>query len=198
MRQPGAHRTELTAVEIVRCEEVARGWKPGPPLSKAEERREGCDFFSTPPDGGNAHPVEVKGWGEPLVGEHGFTYPGEINAEQFRRASWDPRWRLEIVANLSAVREGTGTPQRLSLRAVDVIDNAKPSGYRFPLEGFEDRVEGRPGTPAAEIFYGAGSTEEKRRRLVALGESVPAARAEVGGYLRSLLLMEEAAAGPDG
>jgi hypothetical protein len=47
---------------IVHAEDVERGWTPGPALSKKREGVEGCDFLSTPPGGGEPHPVEVKGW----------------------------------------------------------------------------------------------------------------------------------------
>jgi hypothetical protein len=80
-------KTEREGVEIVRQEEVARGWEPGALLSQPNQRLEGCDFFSTPPDGGRPHPIEVKGWGEPLLAASGaFTYPADVNAQQFERA----------------------------------------------------------------------------------------------------------------
>ncbi len=121
---------------IVRDEEIAREWTPGPPLSRQRERQEGCDFFSTPPGGGAPHPVEVKGWGESLFRPDGrFRYPQDINSEQRARAESDPNWRLEIVANLTAARLKTGVVERLTLTAAEVTSRAVPWKYRVPLEG---------------------------------------------------------------
>jgi hypothetical protein len=100
----GTYPVERLAVEIVREEELAKGWIPGRALSKVQEARDGCDFFSTPPSGGEPHPVEVKGLAHSLLG---ITNPHylrvEVNADQEARARRDPTWRLEIVANLKAV-----------------------------------------------------------------------------------------------
>jgi hypothetical protein len=140
-RSPAGLSTEREAVHVVRAEEEARGWIPGPNLSKSEEARHGCDFFSQPPDGGPAHPVEVKGWGEPLLRQGGeFTYDADVNVEQHARASRDPNWRLEIVANLTAARVGAGEIQRLTLTAADVVDRARPWRYRVSLSGLADHV----------------------------------------------------------
>jgi hypothetical protein len=128
-------------MQIVREAESARGWVPGPALSKTEEARQGCDFFSQPPDGGAPHPVEVKGWGDPLLTPDGrFTYDADINAEQHQRAEHDPNWRLEIVGNLAAVRASTGEPQRLTLSASDIRQRARPWRYKVRLDGLADRV----------------------------------------------------------
>ena len=111
-------------------------------LSKAQERREGCDFFSSPPDGGPAHPIEVKGWGDPLIGADGsFTYPADINVQQFERAQRDPTWRLEIVGNLAAHRAGLGAYQRLTLSGAEVVERAQPWRYTVPLDGLAGRVK---------------------------------------------------------
>jgi hypothetical protein len=76
-------KIEQEATTIVCAEEVANGWTPGPPLSKSREREEGCDFLSTPPNGGEPHPIEVKGWGESLFLSDGrFRDRQDINAEQ--------------------------------------------------------------------------------------------------------------------
>jgi hypothetical protein len=135
------YQTEREAVEIVRAEEAARGWTPGPQLDQVSQRVEGCDFFSAPPDGRPPHPVEVKGWGEPLVGPSGrIVELADVNAEQFKRASRDADWRLEIVANLTAAREGRGSPQRLTLTAGDVVRRARPWRYRVDLDGLGEQV----------------------------------------------------------
>lgn len=134
-------KTEQEATAIVRAEELARGWTPGPPLSKRNERMEGCDFLSSPPDGGEPHPVEVKGWGESLFTPDGrFRYQQDINAEQLARAARDPNWRLEIVANLTAARVGAGSVERLTVTASEVRNRAKPWKYRVNLDGLGDRV----------------------------------------------------------
>lgn len=137
--------TEHAAVEIVRAAELAQGWTPGPPLAQHAQHEAGCDLLSTPPDGGPPHPVEVKGWGEPLLAtEDSFTYPADINREQFKRATRDPNWRLEIVGNLAAVRSGTGTAERLTLTAAEVIERAACWRYRVPLDGLAERVKPNP------------------------------------------------------
>jgi hypothetical protein len=51
------------AMTIVRAEEVAKGRTPGASFSKSREREDGCDFLSSPPGGGEPHPVEVKASG---------------------------------------------------------------------------------------------------------------------------------------
>ncbi len=134
-------KTEHEAVEIVRQEELARGWEPGALLSQTQQRLEGCDFFSTPPDGGPSHPIEVKGWGEPLLAASGaFTYPADVNAQQFERAQRDPTWRLEIVGNLTAHRAGFGSYDRLTLSSYEVVQRARPWKYTVELEGLGKRV----------------------------------------------------------
>ena len=56
--------------------------------------------MSEPPDGGPLHPVEVKGWGEPIVHDPSTVLDeADIKTEQMQRAEADPHWRLEIVAN---------------------------------------------------------------------------------------------------
>ena len=128
-------------MRVVRADEEARGWVPGPNLSKAEEARQGCDFFSRPPDGGSPHPVEVKGWGEPLLDTNGeFTYDADINAEQHARACRDPNWRLEIVGNLAAFQAGSGDTQRLTLTAADVLERSRPWRYKIRLTGLGTRI----------------------------------------------------------
>jgi hypothetical protein len=134
--------TEHAAVEIVRAAELARGWKPGPLLGQHAQHEAGCDLLSTPPDGGPPHPVEVKGWGEPLLAaDDSFTYPADINREQFERATRDPNWRLEIVGNLAAVRAGTGHPERLTLTAAEIIARASCWRFRVSLDGLNARVK---------------------------------------------------------
>lgn len=140
-RPPGQKNTEREAVEIVQEEERARGWMPEPPLSQRQQPVEGCDFFSRPPDGGAPVAIEVKGWGEPLLRpDGGFSYPADLRVEQYARARRDPTWRLEIVANLTAARAGSGQVERLSLSAEEVVRSAAPWLYRIPLDAFASRV----------------------------------------------------------
>ncbi len=133
---------EKLAVAIVREAEMTRGWTPGPLLGQHAQHQEGCDLLSVPPDGGPAHPIEVKGWGEPLLAADGsFTDPADVNREQFERARRDPNWRLEIVGNLSAVHAGVAQSQRLTLTAAEVVDRADAWRYRVTLDGLASRVD---------------------------------------------------------
>lgn len=137
--------TEKLAVEIVRDAEIARGWTPGPLLAQHAQHQEGCDLLSTPPDGGPPHRIEVKGWGESLLADNGaFTYPADVNREQFEHAKDDPNWRLEIVGNLAAVRAGAGPPERLTLTAGEVVRRAECWRYRIPLDGLAQQVQRTP------------------------------------------------------
>ena len=134
--RPDDLKVENEAKEIVRTEEIVRGWTPGPPLSKQREREEGCDFLSAPPDGGQPSPVEVKGWGASLFLPDGrFRHSQDINAEQLDRARRDPNWRLGIVANLTAARMGTGAVERKTMTAAEVSARARPWKYRVSLDG---------------------------------------------------------------
>ncbi len=133
--------TEKLAVKIVRDAELARGWKPRPLLGQHAQHEEGCDLFSTPPHGTHPHRIEVKGWGEPLLAPDGaFTCPADVNREQYERAKSDPNWRLEIVANLAAVRAGTGKPERLTLTGEEVVRRAEYWRYRIPLDGLAESI----------------------------------------------------------
>lgn len=139
--EPAAHKkTETEAYEIVRREELGRGWTPGPLLSPHQQRLEGCDFFSTPPGKRPPDRVEVKGWGDPLLRDGRFTYPADINVEQYERAK-DPCWRLEIVANLTAAREGRGEVDRLTLTGAEVRKRARPWKYKVSLDGLAPKSE---------------------------------------------------------
>jgi hypothetical protein len=138
-------QTEKEAVRIVREEEEQAGRRVEA-LTKSRERSEGCDFLSYPPDGGPPDRVEVKGWSAPFMkvtksGVPAFSYESEVNVEQLGRARIDPRWRLEIVANLAAVRAGTGEAQRLSLTGTEVVERAKPWKFRVSLEGLAGRIK---------------------------------------------------------
>jgi hypothetical protein len=138
-------QTEKEAMRIVR-EEEERAGRRVETLTKRRERSEGCDFLSYPPDGDPPDRVEVKGWSAPFrkitkSGEVVFSYGSEVNAEQLERARNDPLWRLEIVANLAAVRAGTGEAQRLSLTGREVVERARPWKFRVPLDGLEARIK---------------------------------------------------------
>ena len=134
--------TEKLAMEIVRAREKERGFVPDSVLGPKAQHLEGCDFFSTPRGGGEPHPVEVKGWGLPLIGDDAtVTDPADITAEQLDRARRDDCWRLEIVGNLDAVRAVGEKPQFLTVTASEVRDRAKPWRFRIPLGDLAHRVE---------------------------------------------------------
>ena len=102
----------------------------------------GCDLLSVPPQGGDPHPVEVKGWGEAfLSGTSGrFAYHQDIRASQMEAAQRDTNHRVEIVANLTAYMAGAGPYERLTLTAKEVLARAIPRLYDVPLTGLEDRI----------------------------------------------------------
>jgi hypothetical protein len=106
-----------------------------------EWRLEGCDLRAEHSATGDRAAIEVKGWGEPFRGVDGsFTYPADINAQQHMRACSDDSWRLEIVANLTAARAGSGRPERLTLTAAEVRELAIPLKFAVPLDGLVDRI----------------------------------------------------------
>jgi hypothetical protein len=128
-------------VEIVCDAERARGFQPSDLLSQRAQHDEGCDVLSVPANGGAAHRIEVKGWGEPLLRPDGsFTYPADVNHEQLEHARTDPTWRLEIVANIAAERAGRGNPERLTLSGAEVAERAIGWRYRVPLDDLANRV----------------------------------------------------------
>ena len=128
-------------MEIVCEAERARGFQPSDLLSQHAQHEEGCDVLSVPANGGPAHRIEVKGWGEPLRKPDGsFTYPADVNQEQLERARSDPMWRLEIVANIAAERAGTGKAERLTMSGSEVAERAVGWRYRVPLDGLAGRV----------------------------------------------------------
>jgi hypothetical protein len=141
MPRGDAYKIELDAVAIVRGEYERAGWSVGATLSKSEERRQGCDLLAEHANTGDRAVIEVKGWGEPLRRRDGtFSYPADINAQQHQRALNDDSWRLEIVANLSAARAGSGRAERLTLSAAEVRERAVPLKLAVPLKGLEHRI----------------------------------------------------------
>lgn len=137
-----AGEVERHAMEVVQAEEIARGREPRR-LSKAAERREGCDLQVRAPALGPSviARVEVKGWGGPLLGaDGGFRYGGDVNREQYQRALADHTWRLEIVANLTAAQAVRGPIERLTLTAADVRERAAPWKYTVDLDGLQGRI----------------------------------------------------------
>jgi hypothetical protein len=100
-----------------------------------KENTEGCDILSIPPSGGDPHPVEVKGWGDSLIGARGrFTWTQEIQPSQMQSAQKNDNYRLEIVANLRAYHAGAGLPERLTLDAAFIREHAVVSQYRITLD----------------------------------------------------------------
>ena len=121
--------------------EAARGWSPSEVRVATEEKRLGCDVLSLPPAGGDPHPVEVKGWGEPFLSVSGrFNYAQDIRASQMEAAQPDPNFRVEIVANLTAYPTRTGPYARLTLTAAEICDRAIPRLFDIPLEGLTERI----------------------------------------------------------
>jgi hypothetical protein len=55
------YRRLLCPVEVVRHAEIARVWDPSPILGQHAQHVEGCDLLSSPPGGGPARAIEVKG-----------------------------------------------------------------------------------------------------------------------------------------
>lgn len=139
------------AVRIVLAEERARGWNPTELGVATEERRLGCDVLSVPPDGGEPHPVEVKGWGEAFVSAASgcFVYHQDIRTSQMEAAKRDPNYRVEIVANLTAYMAGNGPYERLTLTASEVCERAVPRLYDVPLAGMEERIRREVTEPVA-------------------------------------------------
>ncbi|HEU0250933.1 MAG TPA: hypothetical protein VFR48_09435 [Solirubrobacteraceae bacterium] len=128
------------AMEIVIAEERANGWAPHVIGVAALEKHHGCDILSTPPDGGDPHPVEVKGWGEPFLRPSGqFVYPQDLRASQMTAAQCDPRYRIELVANLTHYLAGTGPYERLTLCAEE-ISHATPRLWQVDLAGKQAEI----------------------------------------------------------
>lgn len=75
-------------MNVILQEEADRGWQ-APALGAAgAEKEHGCDILSIPPRGGEPHPVEVKGWGEPCMSVSGrFRYDQDIRESQFQARS---------------------------------------------------------------------------------------------------------------
>jgi hypothetical protein len=106
----------------------------------ALEKEHGCDILSTPPEGGDPHPVEVKGWGEPLRRPSGkFNYPQDLRASQMRAARRNANFRIEIVANLTAHHMHGDEYERLTLTAEEVR-RATPRLWEVRLEGRESQI----------------------------------------------------------
>lgn len=138
------------AVRIVLLEERANGWAPTEIAVAREEKRLGCDVLSVPPLGGDPHPVEVKGWGEPFLSVSGvFRYPQDIRLSQMEAVKRDPNYRVEIVANLTAYLAGVGPYERLTLTADEIVERALPRLYDIPLTGLEARIRREDTGPAA-------------------------------------------------
>lgn len=118
---------------IVLAEERAAGWAPHE-LGAAElEKQHGCDILSTPPQGGAAHPVEVKGWGEPFLAVRGrFAYHQDMRESQMKAARCDNNFRIELVANLTAYLAGSGPYERLRLTATEIRERAGAAAVGCP------------------------------------------------------------------
>jgi hypothetical protein len=140
-----ADAIRAAAMSIVIAEEAARGWTATPLGSTRAEREHGCDLLSTPPEGGEPNPIEVKGWGEPFLGPTGgFLYHQDIRLSQFEAAERNPSYRVEIVANLTAHLAGDGDYERLTLTADQIRATAIPRLYDVPLATLVDQIRTGP------------------------------------------------------
>lgn len=91
----------------------------------------------------------MKGWGEPFTAlRGGFRYPQDIRASQMKAVLSNARFRIEIVANLTAYLAGTARYERLTLTAAEIIERATPRLYDVSLDGKEDEIVRRNGPPA--------------------------------------------------
>lgn len=137
-------------MEIVLAEERERGWQPAVIGGWAKEKEHGCDILSTPPGETQPHPVEVKGWGEPMLSpRRKFTYGQDIRTSQLAAAKLNPNYRIEIVANLDAHLRGEGGYQRLTLTAEQISTRATPRLYGIPLDGFISEVRSSSSSKSA-------------------------------------------------
>lgn len=128
------------AMEIVEAEERANGWSPQVIGVAALEKEHGCDILSVPPDGGDPHPVEVKGWGEPFLRPSGkFVYTQDVRESQMLAAKQNPDFRIEIVANLTAYLQGNTEYERLTLTAAD-LQNAASRLWEVRLDGKQNEI----------------------------------------------------------
>lgn len=135
------------AMEIVEAEERANGWSPSVIGVAALEKEYGCDMLSVPPEGGDPHPVEVKGWGEPFLRASGkFVYPQDVRESQMHVAKRNPDFRMEIVANLTAYLQRTGRYERLTLTAADV-QSATPRLWEVQLDGKQPEIRRHAAPP---------------------------------------------------
>jgi len=113
-------------VKIVFDEERSKGWTPRV-LGAREQKCNGCDIISTPPDGGDPHFIEVKAMGRPFLTKTGkWSWPDVVVRQSQLDACKGDRcdsFRFEIVANLTAYRDHDDPYERLTLTAKDVIGN---------------------------------------------------------------------------
>jgi hypothetical protein len=132
-------------------EEADRGWKASEIRLVREEKRLGCDLLSIPPDGGEPHPVEVKGWGESFLDNSGSFRGGQdIRPSQMESAIRNSNFRVEIVANLNAFLRGDGPYERLTLTAAQIRVLAVPRQYDVPLTGMENQIRRTDPMPGSE------------------------------------------------
>jgi hypothetical protein len=148
------------AMDIVVAEERAAGWTPRVIGVAALEKHHGCDILSTPPEGGDPDPVEVKGWGEPLLRASGkFVYTQDLRQSQMLAAQANPRFRIEIVANLSAHQLHGEDYERLTLTAAD-IEKATPRLWEVDLQGKAGEIRRRSSPLVTGVDRAAGATNK--------------------------------------
>ncbi len=135
-------------MDIVAAEERCNGWKPQVIGVAALEKQHGCDILSTPPKGGEPHPVEVKGWGDAFIGARGrFLYTQDLRDSQMQAAVRNPNFRIEIVANLKRYLAGEAPYERLTLRAAE-IKSAQPRLWEVKLDAKAGEIRKGPWKPS--------------------------------------------------
>jgi hypothetical protein len=129
------------AVAIVAAEEEAKGNRVEILGDVKREKQEGCDLLVYPRDGGDPHPVEVKGGSRPFLGPRGhFLWDQDLRPSQLEAARRNRNFRIEVVANLRAHISGMGLPQRLTLTGEYILKTHYPSQYRVPLRGLRTAI----------------------------------------------------------
>jgi hypothetical protein len=135
-------------MEIVLAEERLLGRSAEPLPGTRLEKQYGCDILVHRGDDAEPERVEVKGWGDPLVGRRGkLSWPLDVQVSQFEAARSGAPFRVEIVANLTRFLDGGDPYERLTVPGAFVADHALPSGYMVILEEIRGEATRSPNRP---------------------------------------------------